>query len=49
MLEWRQNDDYVLVYLMPRMYHIIPKSIEESRFDLKSLIAALGKKVGNET
>ena len=48
-LKWRQNKDYVLVYPMPRMYHIIPKSIEESGFDLKSLVATLGEKVGNET
>jgi len=48
-LKWRQNKNYVLVYPMPRMYHIIPKSIEGSGFDMRSLIAALGEKVGNET
>jgi len=36
-LKWRQNDNYLLVYLMPRMYYIIPKSIEASGFDLAAL------------
>lgn len=48
-LKWRQNEDYLLVYPMPRMYHIIPKSISESGFELPALIEALQEKVGNET
>ena len=47
-LKWRQNDDYLLVYLMPRMYYIIPKSIEASGFDLAALTSALEINVGPE-
>ena len=48
-LKWRQNEDYLLVYPMPKMYYIIPKSISESGFELPALIHALREKVGNET
>ncbi|WP_163832217.1 YcxB family protein [Spartinivicinus ruber] len=46
--KWRQNDDYLLIYPMPGLYHIIPKSIAESGFDLSGLITTLHEKVGNE-
>jgi len=39
--KWRQNEEYVLIYPMPRIYHIIPKTIQESGFDLGALIKAL--------
>lgn len=39
--KWRQNEEYVLIYPMPRIYHIIPKTIGESGFDLGALIKAL--------
>ena len=45
-LKWRQNDNYLLVYLMPRMYYIIPKSIEASGFDLAALTSALETNLG---
>jgi len=48
-LKWRQNDEYLLVYPMPRLYHIIPKSISNSEFELSVLVGALREKVGNET
>jgi hypothetical protein len=47
--KWRQNEEYLLVYPMPRLYHIIPKSIGKSGFDVSGLIGALREKVGNET
>lgn len=48
-LKWRQNEEYLLVYPMPRLYYIIPKSIRESGFELSKLIQMLQEKVGNET
>ena len=48
-LKWRQNEEYVLVYPMPRLYYIIPKSISKSGFEIPLLIGALREKVGNET
>ena len=47
--KWRQNDRYLLIYPMPRLYHIIPKSIESSGFDISALVAMLQAKVGKET
>jgi len=47
--KWRQNDSYLLIYPMPRLYHIIPKSISESGFDLSRLVETLQAKVGHET
>jgi len=48
-LKWRQNDEYLLIYPMPRMYHIVPKAVAESGFDLASLITSLQERVGKET
>lgn len=47
--KWRQNEEYLLIYPMPRMYHIIPKSISKTGFELPALIQALQEKIGNET
>lgn len=46
---WRQNKDYILIYPMPRMYHIVPKSIEHQGAQLGPLLEALKSNVGNET
>jgi hypothetical protein len=48
-LKWRQNDEYLLIYLMPRLYHIIPKSIASGEFDFSLLVRMLGCKVGAES
>ena len=47
-LKWRQNDDYVLIYIMPRLYHIGPKSIETKGFDIAELVRQLKSFVGDE-
>lgn len=46
---WRQNRDYILVYPMPRMYHVIPKSVKDRGTELQPLIDALRRNVGKET
>ncbi|MEB8434045.1 YcxB family protein [Cocleimonas sp. KMM 6892] len=48
-LKWRQNDDYILLYPMPRLYHIVPKSIAKHGFDIDGLVESLKKHVGSET
>ncbi len=48
-LKWRQNDEYLLIYPMPRMFHIIPKSIAGSGFELSPIISSLQDRIGNET
>lgn len=47
--KWRQNENYLLIYPMPQLYHIIPKSITDSGFDISSLITLLQSEVGKET
>ena len=44
--KWREDDDYVLIYLMPRFFHIVPKSIDKDGFDLQKLLGLLQRKVG---
>ena len=46
MLKWRQNENYILIYPMPRIYHILPKSIATSGFDVPFLINQLNQHVG---
>lgn len=46
MLKWRENQDYVLIYPMPRIYHIVPKSISSGGFDVKMLTSRLLDYVG---
>jgi hypothetical protein len=48
-LKWRQNESLILIYPMPRLYHIVPKSIKEAGFDLGTLVHSLESKVGHET
>ena len=44
--KWRQNDDYILIYPMPRLYHIIPKSVAEQGFDIQGVVDSLNERVG---
>jgi hypothetical protein len=43
--KWRQNDDFVLIYQAPNVYHILPKRIGNI---VNSISQALCKQVGNE-
>lgn len=49
MLKWRQDEHYVLIYLMPRMYHILPKSVASGGFDVPLLVERLTHHVGPPT
>ncbi|QNK67487.1 YcxB family protein [Variovorax sp. PAMC26660] len=48
-LKWRQSDRFVLIYLMPRLFHVLPKSVAEQGFDLQGLIERLNRHVGPES
>ena len=48
-LKWRENEDFLLLYLMPRLYHIVPKSISKQGFDTALLVDNLNKYVGKST
>ncbi len=45
-LKWRQNNGYVLVYLSPKLYYILPKSIESGGFSMAVLTDRLRQHVG---
>ncbi len=45
-LKWRQDDRFVLIYPMPRLYHIVPKSIAAQGFDIQGLTQRLQQHVG---
>lgn len=47
-LKWRQSDRFVLIYVMPRLFHIVPKSVAAQGFDLQGLIDRLNRHVGPE-
>lgn len=47
-LQWRQNDQFVLIYPMPILYYIVPKSIQREGFEVPLLIQRLTDHVGPE-
>ena len=46
--QWRQNDRFVLVYPMPILFYLVPKSIAREGFDLPLLVKRLAEHVGPE-
>lgn len=47
-VKWRQNKEFILVYLTPSRYSIIPKRLESNGLNIASLENALLKHVGKE-
>ena len=45
--KWRENDNYILIFPMPRLYYIIPKSLHASGFDVSLLVKQLTHHVGD--
>jgi hypothetical protein len=46
--QWRQNDQFILIYGMPILYYIVPKSIGREGFDVPLLVQRLAEHVGPE-
>lgn len=44
--KWRQNEVFVLIYPMPRLFYIVPKSLVSQRFDIGALTDKLQQHVG---
>lgn len=44
--KWRQNEKFVLIYPMPRIFHMVPKSVAAQGFDLQALTDGLQQHVG---
>jgi hypothetical protein len=47
-LRWRQNDQFILIYPMPILFYILPKSIAQEGFDVPLLVQRLAEHVGPE-
>ena len=45
-LKWRQDERFVLLYPMPRLFHVVPKALAAQGFDLKGLLERLNRHVG---
>ena len=45
--KWKHDQNYLLIYPAPNLFHIIPKKIADSGFDLDALTQALQTHVGN--
>lgn len=46
MHKWRHNNTYILMYPMPRLYYIVPKSLRDSGFNIDLLMQQLAQHVG---
>jgi hypothetical protein len=47
-VQWRQNNRFVLVYTMPRLFYLVPKSLAQQGFDIQALVQRLAERVGPE-
>jgi hypothetical protein len=46
--KWRQNEQFILIFKMPLLFHIVPKSIAREGFDIALLVRRLAEQVGPE-
>lgn len=46
--KWHQSDRLVLIYIMPALFYVIPKSLAQQGFDLPGLLRRLAERVGPE-
>ncbi len=46
LLKWRENNNFILVYLAPKLFHLIPKRLAESGFDVDGFRKFLQVKLG---
>lgn len=44
--KWRHDDSYVLIFPMPRLYYVVPKSLAADGFDIPLLITQLTDSLG---
>jgi hypothetical protein len=47
-LHWRQNDQFVLIYKMPLLFYLVPKSLAQQGFDIPLLVQRHTERVGPE-
>lgn len=44
-LKWKDSDTYVLLYISPRQYYIVPKRLRDEDFDVDTLVSLLQENV----
>lgn len=44
--QWREDARFILVYPMPQLFHIVPKSLAQQGFDIQALAAQLRQRMG---
>lgn len=43
---WRENDEFLVLFIAPRVFYVLPKRIAEAGFPLEALRATLAQEVG---
>lgn len=43
---WRENDEFLVLFIAPRVFYVLPKRIAEAGFPLESLRTTLAREVG---
>jgi hypothetical protein len=46
---WRENNEYIIIYIAPKIYHVLPVRISENGFPISELKSALLSNVGIAT
>jgi hypothetical protein len=46
--QWRENNQFVLIYAMPRLLYPVPRSVAQQGFDISLLVRRLVEQVGPE-
>jgi hypothetical protein len=46
--KWRQNEQFILIFKMPLLFHIVPKSVAREGFDIALLVRRLAEQIGPE-
>lgn len=46
MLKWRQSDKFILIYVLPKLFYIVPKTLADKGFDVAGLVEKLHKHIG---
>lgn len=45
-VRWREDERFVLVYISPVLFHIVPRHAPSAEFDVEALRAALSRQLG---
>lgn len=48
-LKWRENEEFLLLYVAPNRYHIVPRRLAAAGLDLPALTRTLAATVGSAT